>query len=400
MLTPRERFKRICRFELPDDFFTFGLFCWNETYDRWISEGMPVRNMENVKEVNMHFLGHNNQNEILAPNGAIMGLGKNLNPPWAPPLVPLFPVEILEDLGEHVLLRDADGAIVERRKGDTTSMPKYVKYPVEDAASWEAYKKRLDPCTPERFPAGWDIMSDENMMWPIRPEHDGKGWEQRDFPLGMFLISLFGMPRDHLGLEGFSYAMVDNPSLLQEMMECHAHLAEELLKKVFAAGISLEWVWVWEDIACNTGALIPPGFVKQNMHRYRRVTDLLHSHHVDAIIVDSDGNLDELLPLWMDSGINATYPLERAAGMDAGRLRRKYGKNLITFGNIDKRNLAKGQREIDGELEKARELLKGSGHFPGCDHHVPPDVSYSNIKYLFNGLFQMNADPQLRRKIT
>ena len=398
-MTPKERFKKICSFELPDDFFTFGLFCWNETYDRWISEGMPVKNMENVKEVNMHFVGHDGQNEILPPNGAIMGLGKNLNPPWAPPLDPLFEVEVLEDHGTNVILRDADGSIVERKKGDFESMPKWVSYPVTDKESWDEYKKRLDPHTPGRFPDGWEIMTDDKMMWPIRPEHVNRGWEERDFPIGMFLYSLFGMPRSDLGLEEFSYTLVDNPKLIEEMMDWHTYLAEELLKKVFAAGITLEWVWVWEDIACNTGALIPPKYVKEHMHRYRRVTDLLHSNGVDAIIVDSDGNVDELLPLWMDSGINATYPLERAAGMDAEKLRKKYGKDLIMFGNIDKRNLSKGKKEIDGELQKVKRLMKGSGYFPGCDHHVPPDVSYENIKYLFNGMYAMNEDPKRRRVI-
>jgi len=399
-MTTRERFKEICKFERPNDIFTFGLFCWNETYDRWMKEGMPVKNMENVKEINMLFLGHENQNEAIAPNGAIQGLGKNLNPPWAPPLIPLFDIEVLKDDGEHIELIEKDGSHVRRRKGDFESMPQYLGYPVTDRKSWEAYKKRLDPASPERFPEGWDIMTDDKMMWPLKPEHEGKSWEERDFVMGMFAYSLCGMPRNYMGLENFSFAVFEDIRLIEDMLDWQTHLAYELLKKVFAAGIKLEWVWVWEDICFNKGPLITPKFFKEFMSpRYKKVIELLHDNGVDAIIVDSDGNIDELMPLWVDVGINATYPLECAAGNDARVLRKKFGKNLIMFGNIDKIALAAGKTAIDDEITKTKELIAESGFFPGCDHHVPPEVSYDNIKYFFNESYKLSDYPELKKKI-
>ncbi len=399
-MNARERFKQICKFERPNDFFTCGLFCWNETYDRWIKEGMPVKSMENVKEVNMHFLGYENQNEIIHPNGAIQGLGENSNPPWAPPLEPLFDMEILKDDGTYLELIERDGSHVRRRKGDFVSMPQYLDYPVTDRKSWESYKKRLDPLSPERFPEGWDIMSDENMNWPIKPGHVGKNWEERDFALGMFSYSLCGMPRNYLGLENFSYAIFEDIKLIEDMMDWQTHFAYELLKKVFASGIKLEWVWIWEDICYNKGPLISPKFFKEFMSpRYKKITELLHNNGVDAIILDSDGNLDELMPLWIDAGINATYPLECASGMDARVYRKKFGKNLIMFGNIDKRVLASDKTAIDGEIAKVKELISQGGYFPGCDHHVPPEVSYENMKYFFNEVYKLSDYPELRKEI-
>ncbi len=399
-MNARERFKKICRFERPNDFFTFGLFCWNDTYDRWLKEGMPVINMENVKEANMYFLGYENQNETIRPNGAIQGLGKNMNPPWAPPLEPLFEIEMLKDDGTYIELIEKDGSTVRRRKGDFISMPQYIKYPVTDRKSWEMFKKRLDPSTPARFPEGWDIMSDKNMNWPVKPEHNGKKWEERDFPLGMFSYSLCGMPRNYMGLENFSYAIYEDIKLLEDMMDWQTYFAYELLKKVFDSGLKLEWVWVWEDICYNKGPLISPKFFREFMTpRYKKITELLHSNGVDAIILDSDGNLDELMPLWIDAGINATYPLECASGMDARIYRKKFGKNLIMFGNIDKRALAGSKSDIDREIAKTKELIANGGFFPGCDHHIPPEVSFENIKYFFNELYKLSDYPELRKEI-
>ena len=42
-ITPRERFKKICAFEIKDDPFLWSVDAWNETFDRWINEGMPVK---------------------------------------------------------------------------------------------------------------------------------------------------------------------------------------------------------------------------------------------------------------------------------------------------------------------------------------------------------------------
>jgi len=115
--------------------------------------------------------------------------------------------------------------------------------------------------------------------------------------------------------------------------------------------------------------------------RYRRITDLLYGHGVALIGLDSDGNTEELLPIWIDCGINAHFPIEIAAGMDPIRLRKQYGRNLIIIGGTDKRNLAKGKNEIDQEVAKSRELLKDGGYFVNCDHHIPPDVPYGNLVY-------------------
>ena len=71
-----------------------------------------------------------------------------------------------------------------------------------------------------------------------------------------------------------------------------------------------------------------------------------------------------------------------AAGNDIHAARRRYGKNLILFGGIDKRALADGPQAIDRELERvARPLLAQGGYFPILDHYAPPDISFENYLY-------------------
>lgn len=383
----RERFRAICDFERKGDVFFWSIDAWNKTFERWVQEGMPVTNLSNKKQVNMHLLGYRHQVECIKPNAAIQGMGKNNNPPWVPVLEPLYEPEVIEEDRTHIVKIDYDGAIVRVNKSDPEMMPQYIEYPVKDKESWERYRRRLDPHTPGRWPEDWDKMTDDKLQFPIRKGQEGKSYEERDFPLGMIALSLFGMPRNYMGLENISFAMYENPSIVEEMIEWQAYLSYEMLREVFNRGITLDWVWLWEDMCYNKGSLVSPAFVKKTMvPRYRKVVDLLLNNGVKALILDSDGNTEELLPIWLDCGINAHYPFEIASNMDPLRLRRKYGKNLIIIGGIDKRMLARGKTEIDREVEKARLLIRQGGYFVNCDHHIPPDISYDNINYFIDSV--------------
>jgi uroporphyrinogen decarboxylase len=119
--------------------------------------------------------------------------------------------------------------------------------------------------------------------------------------------------------------------------------------------------------------------------RYKKITELLRRNGVDVIFLDSDGNVEQLVPLWLEAGINYIWPFEVAAGNDAVAMRKKYGKDLIIGGNIDKRALIKGKEAIKEEvMSKVPFLLEQGGYFPSIDHVVPPDVTFENYCYYIN----------------
>ena len=133
----------------------------------------------------------------------------------------------------------------------------------------------------------------------------------------------------------------------------------------------------------KAGSLISPAMLRKFMvPRYREITDLLHGHGVDIIFVDSDGNLDQLIPLWLECGINYIWPLEVAAGNDAVAIRKEYGRDLILGGAIDKRALSRDKEALRAEvMSKVPFLLEEGGYFPTVDHAVPPDVTFENYRY-------------------
>lgn len=388
----KERFKAICNFERKNDPFIWS-GAWYETLVRWAKEGMPVENLDKLnKEANMHLLGYRDEFEMIAPSASVIGTENEEHTiEFVAAVDPPFEPKVISEDDEYITKVDYDGIVVKRRKHLDTSIPQYIDFPVKDKKTWEEYKKRLDPHSPGRWPEGWEIMTEDKLAWPVKKEMDGKHLKYRDFPLGMMTVSLYINPRQYMGVENLSIATHDNLSLVLEMMDWQAYMAMEMIKKIYATGVYIDFAWIPEDIAYKNASLISPAFVKKYMiPRYKPIIELLRNNGCSALILDSDGNTEELIPLWIESGINAHFPLERAAGMDALKLRKKYGRDLIIIGNIDKREMAKGKAEIDNELERVRELLKYGGYIPFCDHMIPPDVPYKNIVYLYNQLRKMD----------
>jgi len=130
--------------------------------------------------------------------------------------------------------------------------------------------------------------------------------------------------------------------------------------------------------------------------RYKQVTDFLHSQGVDIIHIDSDGNVNELIPIWLEVGINFPWPLEVAAGVDPIALRKKYGKDIILGGGIDKRTFLKGKEAIHEEvMSKVPFLAETGGYFPCLDHVVPPDITLENFRYYVNLLREIAGREKL-----
>ena len=70
-----------------------------------------------------------------------------------------------------------------------------------------------------------------------------------------------------------------------------------------------------------------------------------------------------------------------APTMDVVELRKRYGKNLLMTGGIDKRAISAGGAAIDAELERKLPLAHEGGYVPTCDHSMPPDIPYASFCY-------------------
>jgi uroporphyrinogen decarboxylase len=150
--------------------------------------------------------------------------------------------------------------------------------------------------------------------------------------------------------------------------------------------VRIDHIHMWEDMSGRQGSLISPEMVKKFMiPNYKKIKKFADQNNIPVFSVDTDGWVGELLPLFIEGGINLVWPFEVAAGSDIIG----HGKDfpdLCIMGGIDKRQLAKDRKAIDVELERISPMFERGRYIAGLDHGIPPDVSWDNMRYYIRNL--------------
>lgn len=357
----RERFLRTLRYQVVDRVPDYEFSAWEQTIHRWHQEGnLPVEYNDSLTAIEDYF--HTDD----------VGFGHHLFEPSLPGnigLLPSFEDKVLEEKGDHIIAQDANGAIVEMIRPELgASVPRVLRHVIETRKDWEKIRdERLDIDTPGRIV--------DNLEELCESTHTA------DYPVRVWCGSLYGWLRNWMGVENISITILEYPEWIEEIME-HLTLLKLKLFERLAGRCRIDFGHWWEDMCYNKGPLISPKlFTKLMVPRYKRVTEFLRREcSCEFHIADSDGNIHELVPHWLECGINIMFPLE-AAHNDAYEIVRKFGKRVVLRGYFDKRALIGGKKAIDQEFERLTPLLKRGGFIPHTDHHVSADVSWDNYVY-------------------
>ncbi|MBU0609987.1 MAG: hypothetical protein KKI08_19030 [Armatimonadetes bacterium] len=350
-MTHRERWLNALHFQpvdhVPDEEFGY----WDETFPTWHAQGLPEE--INNNGIADRFFG-------FAPR---RGVPVNIG------LLPGFEGgQILEETDEHIISQDADGVKKITFKDGHSSIPRYLEFPIKDWDSWQRFKDRMDPDTPGRYPENWD---------EIVPQLNAS-----DCPVIINLGSLFGRFRDWVGFENIAVMCMDQPDLIEDMVETHTNLVIKTVERAVRE-VKIDAGAYWEDMCFNHGCIISPKMFREFLTpRYKRINDFVREHSgCDLFYVDCDGNIMDVLPCWLEGGVNVMFPVEVHGGTDPVEIRRLYGHDCPMMGGVNKRAMAAGKEAIDAELRRLEPLVNEGGLIPHCDHRCPPDVTYEDYLY-------------------
>ena len=361
-MTTRERYINTLLFK-PTDMLPFSPGGPREsTLRRWHAEGLPEH--ADWLETIVGELGI----KADAPCRGV-GLGVDFR------MIPWFKEEVLEHANGHYIVRDWMGAVTEiSDKYDYTYIRsakdfvtrRWHSFPVKNRADWERMKPRFDASTAERFPA--DFADRAKLSFTA------------DAPVGINFNGPFWQLREFMGMENLCIAFLDEPELVGEMCEFWKSFCSAMLRKIFASA-KLDYVHISEDMAYKAHPMISPALARQYLKPcYDEWSAIIRNAGCPIFDMDSDGYVDDLIPIWIESGINVSDPVEVAAGNDIALYRRKYGGSMAYTGGIDKRAIAAGGRAIEDEIRRVAPVAEGGGYIPGCDHGVPHDISWENMK--------------------
>jgi uroporphyrinogen decarboxylase len=353
-----------------------GLGGWADTIARWRREGYDGRLLDEVFGVD----------RIVRVD------------PWYGP-VPEFTYEVVEEDELTQTYINHEGILMrEFKEHSDTSMPQFIKFPVENGADFDKLaQERLGLNAEQRLNDDWRRSVSEGRGSQERvsafvsgaAEADSDVAEDEVWPRQCWADrwgGFFGPLRNMMGVQNLCLAFYDQPRLVERMMEQRADAMIEITAEVMKH-TEFDIFWFWEDMAYKGGPLIGPRLFRRfALRHYRRVCDWLRSKGIQHIGLDSDGDIRKLIPIWLDAGIDHLWPFEVQAGMDVLEVRATYGHDLAMLGGIDKRAVAQGGDAMRAEVDRVMPLVEDGGYIPELDHTAPPDISWHNfaeyIEYL------------------
>ena len=136
-----------------------------------------------------------------------------------------------------------------------------------------------------------------------------------------------------MGYENLFLFYYDKPDLIKDMLDRLTDIWISLWEEVLSY-TDVDLCNLWEDISSGRGSMISPAIVKEFiLPYYKKNIRFLKSKKINTFLIDTDGDCNELVPLFREAGITGLYPMEVSAGMDVVSLRKKY-PDLLLMGGI------------------------------------------------------------------
>lgn len=386
-MNTREKFLKILNFEKIERNINWEFAFWGGTLNRWYREGLPKlsgfpRKIEEGETIGGPGLYWSEDNPWLYAHDVdkYFDFDEGIRrPPINTWIYPKFDIEVKSEDERKKEFIDEDG-IRKIVLKDNSSMPLWKEWPVKDRITWEKLKnERLNLDTNNIEDR---ILIDKKLMI--------SNVKNRSYPVCLlgYPAGFFGSLRFLIGESNLFILYYDDPKLIKDILkfltDFWINCCDDILNY-----FDVDAMFFWEDMAGRNGSLISPKLFREFMMPcYKRIINHFKIKGINIFAVDSDGKVNELVPLFLEAGITCMYPFERQAGNDLLEFRKKYPK-MQMMGGFDKNVLAQSREQIDRELNIVSEVLKYSGYILMADHLIPPNVSFENFKYYRNRVNQI-----------
>ncbi len=348
---------------------------WTLTVDRWAQEGLPIEQLNQFDRQSS-----NNDYAYLSSRSTewyyhfekFFGFdGVKRITVWYPFV---YEEKLLEKHDDHEVWQDTRGYIVKRVKG--SELEHVIKPLVTCEEDWEQVKERAKQEIEKYY-------TDEAIVKEF--SHLKAGHEAGEYSIRLNIPGFFWTPRDLMDIEPHMYAFYDYPELLHDintfMLELYLDKVIKVLKLIPA-----DVVYIMEDLSGANGPMLSKDHFDEFVGAYyKRLIPKLKECGVKHIIVDTDGDFTNLIPNFLEAGVEGFLPLDVNAGVDIVEVRKQY-PHLKLIGGFNKLCIAAGKEAIDKEFERIMPVIRQGGYLPGTDHQVAPSTSMQDYLYFVKRL--------------
>ena len=178
-----------------------------------------------------------------------------------------------------------------------------------------------------------------------------------------------------MGMEEFSYALYDNPKLVEKVMDAYCTWAAAVVERI--CQLDFDIILSSDDLAWKAAPLFSPKFFRDiAVPKIRKVVERITT----VLVHHSDGNILPLLDDIIDLGVKGIHPIERAA-MDINDMKKRYGDKVCLIGNIDVDTLSVGTpEEVEEEVKKRiKEIAPGGGYIVSSGNSIAAYCKPENV---------------------
>ncbi|RLF05265.1 MAG: hypothetical protein DRK00_04835, partial [Thermoprotei archaeon] len=172
----------------------------------------------------------------------------------------------------------------------------------------------------------------------------------------------------------------ERPELAHELAEKIVEYKARVMERAVKMGADV--LLSGDDYADKHGPFLSPRTFRRFVLPYlKRVVSVAKRLGV-PFIKHTDGNVWPILDMIVEAGVDALHPIEPAAGMDIGEVKRRYGDRIAVVGNVDCTIVLPllTEREVEEVVkETIAKAAPGGGFILSSSNSIHPGVKPENF---------------------
>ena len=218
----------------------------------------------------------------------------------------------------------------------------------------------------------WPDPDDERIRGPIHQSAAAVSCASRQekFLCGSHRDTLWEKAYMLVGMENMMVYFHLEPGFVREVLGRIMDFQMGIARHYLAAGI--EMASLGDDLGTQLGPLLGAPIVREFLvPQYRRLFDLYRGRGV-LINFHSCGRIDEMLPIFLDLGVDVLNPVQATAN-DLPAVRAATARRMALQGGVSTRTVMAGPVEAirDEVRARMRQLGQDGGYFCGADQGMP-----------------------------
>jgi uroporphyrinogen decarboxylase len=192
-----------------------------------------------------------------------------------------------------------------------------------------------------------------------------------------------------MGLDGFSYALIDDPDLIREVLKRYVDWQLVVTEHLICMGF--DFMWSFDDVAYKSGPFCSLKVFREfMMPAFRRSAEAITL----PWIFHSDGNIMPLLDDLITLGMNGLHPIEPGP-MNLAKVKEKYGQKLCIVGNVSVDTLSSGTPEEVRKLVKERIQIAAPGgrYIISSSNSIPSYALPENVQAMAEAIREYSSYP-------